>query len=124
MVAKALLHKLHVHTARLRSVVVTPDNLRLVSCSDDGTIRVWNLAEVTSRESQSGRGSLSNLALVHRKDGWLVGPSDELLLWVPKDYIGNLTIDGTTLIAKHTVTLTVPEGGVCDGTNWTTCWRG
>jgi len=124
METKAMLHKLHGHTAAIRSVVVTPDNLRLVSCSEEGTIRVWNLAEVTSPESHSGRGPLSNPSLSRRKDGWLVGPSDELLLWVPKDYINNLAIDGTTLIAKHTVALTVPEGGICDGTNWTACWRG
>jgi len=123
MVTKALLHKLHGHTAVIRSVVVTADNLRLVSCSDDGTIRIWNLAEVTSPESQYGGNPLPNLSLARRNDGWLVGPSDELLLWVPKDYVSNLAIDGTTLIAKHTVTLTVPEGGICDGTNWTACWR-
>ena len=105
---------------------MTPDHLRLVSCSGDGTIRVWDLAEVTLPASQSGRGSLSDLALLRRKDGWLVGASDELLLWVPKDYISHLVIEGTTstLIARHKVVLTIPNGGSCDGTNWTKCWHG
>jgi len=121
---KAILHKLHGHTAAIRSVVVTPDNSRLVSCSDDETIRIWNFAEVASPESQYERGPLPNLSLARRKNGWIVGPADELLLWVPTDYLSYLAIDGTILIAKHTVTLTVPEGGICDGTNWTACWRG
>jgi len=124
METKAILHKLYGHTAGIRSVVVTPENLRLVSCSDDGTIRVWDLADIMSPESQYGGNPLPNLSLARRKDGWFVGPSNELLLWVPKDYVKNLAIYGTTLIAKHTVTLTAPEGGVCDGTNWTACWRG
>jgi len=124
METKIILNKLYGHAAMIRSVVMTPDNLRLVSCSEDGTIRVWNLAEVTSPEMQPRRGPLSNLALVSRKDGWLVGPSDELLLWVPKDYIGNLVIDGVTLISKHKVVVTIPDGGSSDGTSWTACWRG
>jgi len=123
METKAILHKLYGHTDVIRSVVVTPDNLRLVSCSDDGTIRVWNFAEFTSPESQYERSPLAKLSLARRNNGWLVGPAEELLLWVPTDYVGNLAIDGT-LIAKYTVTLTVPKGGICDGTNWTACWCG
>jgi len=121
---KAMQHILHTHGDSIRSVFMTADHLRLVSCSEDGTIRVWNLTEVTLPASQSGRGPLSNLALVHRKGGWLVGASDELLLWVPEHYISNLDINGTTLIAKHKVFLTISDGGSCDGTNWTKCWRG
>ena len=121
---KAIQHRLHAHGAAIRSAFMTPDRLRLVSCSEDGTIRVWNLAEFISPESQSRRGLLYNRNFVRRKDGWLVGPSDELLLWVPKDYSGNLVIEGTTLIAKHKVVLTIPDGGSCDDTNWTACWRG
>jgi len=119
---KAIKHRLHAHGASIRSAFMTLDHLRIVSCSEDGTIRVWDLAKVTLPASQSGRGPFSNL--LRRKDGWLVGPSDELLLWVPKDYLGNLVIEGTTLIAKHKVVLTIPNGGSCDGTNWTKCWRG
>jgi len=120
---RTILHRLHAHGASIRSAFMTPDHLRLVSCSEDGTIRVWNLAEVTLPVSQT---PLSNLALVPREDGWLVGASDELHLWVPQDYINNLVIDGTTetLIAKHKVVLTIPDGGSWDGTNWTKCWRG
>ena len=121
---KAIQHRLHAHGAGIRSAFMTSDHLRLVSCSKDGTIRVWNLAEVTLPASQSGRGPLSNLALLRRNDGWLVGASDELLLWVPKDYINNLAIEGTTLISKHKVVLTIPDGESYDGTNWTKCWRG
>jgi len=121
---KAIKHRLHAHGASIRSALMTSDHLRIVSCSDDGTIRVWNLAQFISPESQPQRGLLSNRNVVRRKNGWLVGPSDELLLWVPKDYISNLVIEGTTLIAKHKVVLTIPDGGSCDGTNWTKCWRG
>jgi len=119
---KTLLRTLYGHTATIKSLAMTSDS-SLVSCSKDGTIRVWNLAEVTSPEMQLGRGSLSNLALLPRKDGWLVGPSDELLLWVPKDYISNLDIGGVTLIAKHKVVVTIPDGGTSDATSWTACWR-
>jgi len=121
---RAIQHRLHAHGAGIRSAFMTPDHLRLVSCSEDETIRAWNLAEVTLPASQSRRGPLSNPALLPRKDGWLVGPSDELLLWVPTDYLNYLVIDGTTLIAKHKVIITVPDGGSCDGLNWTACWRG
>jgi len=123
---KTIQHRLDAHGASIRSAFMTPDHLRLVSCSEDGTIRVWNLAGVTVPVSESGRGPLSNLALLGCEDDWLVGPSDELLLWVPNDYINNLVIGGMieTLIAKYKVVLTIPDGGSCDGTNWTACWSG
>ena len=121
---KEIMHALYGHGSRVRSIVLTADHVRLVSCSEDGTIRVWNLAEISSPKSSPLRSPFSDLSLVRRKDGWLVGPSDELLLWVPKEYIGTLVIDGTTLIAQHEVILTIPDGGSWDGNNWTKCWRG
>jgi len=124
MEKKEILHKLYGHGSRVRSMVLTADHVRLVSCSEDGTIRVWNPAEISSPKSSPQRSPFSDLARVRRKDGWLVGPSDELLLWVPKEYIGNLVIEGTTLIAQHKVVLTIPDGGSWDGTSWMKCWRG
>jgi WD40 repeat protein len=53
------------HTATVTGLVFTPDGQRLASASEDGTIRVWNLADGTELQRfQSSREGLTALVLL------------------------------------------------------------
>ncbi|KAL4078980.1 WD40-repeat-containing domain protein [Scleroderma yunnanense] len=100
------------HTNSVLSVAFSPDGGHIVSASSDHTIRVWGawkdvyaghcLTEDTnySKQIRFPLVSISSLDLhghgdvqspfeniIHlEKDGWIVGPNGELLLWIPPSY--------------------------------------
>ncbi|KAG8692328.1 hypothetical protein FRC08_009843 [Ceratobasidium sp. 394] len=88
-----VLKPLRGHSHAVRSVTFSPDGHRIVSGSDDGTIRVWdpNRSYVTT-ESLSGLGDcllmLTTSEIAHLADpnGWVCGSNSELLLWLPGSY--------------------------------------
>jgi len=110
---------LHGHTQGVRAVVFTPNGRSIVSGGDDGTIRFWDVEAAADDPFHA-------LSCARRENGWLVGPSGELLLWVPQEYQDYLVMGKccTNLIAKHRVFLSADEDGLCGGTDWTECWRG
>ena len=56
-------------------------------------------------------------------DGWLVGSSGELLLWLPLEYRSHIQIQPCSMvIGSHRVVLTAEEG-LHWGEQWTACWR-
>jgi len=58
------------------------------------------------------------------RDGWVVGPSGELLLWIPVAYREYVQLPPcTTMISKHRVVLSADATGLHYGTDWTSCWR-
>jgi len=57
-------------------------------------------------------------------DGWVKGPSGELLLWIPPEYREYLQLPPCTLmISKYRVVLSGDAAGLRYGTDWTSCWR-
>jgi len=116
----SLTSTLHGHHGYVRSIAFTPDGQSIVSGAYDGTIRIWDLATVSSPSSNDLITSLVSTSL---EDGWVLGPSGELLLWVPADYRAYLQIPGRTLvIGKHRVIINA-SGDLHRGENWTKCWR-
>jgi len=114
---------LHGHTQGVRAVLITPDGRSIVSGGDDGTVRFW---DVEAASLPAADDPFHALSCARRENGWLVGPSGELLLWVPQEYQDYLVMGKccTNLIAKHRIFLSADEDGLCGGTDWTECWRG
>jgi len=114
---------LHGHGEDVHSVKFTPDMRSIVSCSSDRTIRIWDIKAacvVLSVDALSPVGALASIGI---SDGWLVGPSGELLLWVPTDYRTYLNVTPCTiLIGQHRVVINDDPRGVYAGERWTSCW--
>ncbi len=53
-----LLHSMEGHSARINAVEVTPDGRRLISASEDRTLRVWDLESGSLVASFTDEGGL------------------------------------------------------------------
>jgi WD40 repeat protein len=90
------------HTSSVTSVAYAPDGIHIISGSWDRSVRVWNLAGVLPKGTATGSPAAnSNDVYPHpdtavqyppnlfpkktfeMRDGWILGPDKELLLWVP-----------------------------------------
>jgi WD40 repeat protein len=91
------------HEDWVRSVSFSPDERRIASGSGDNTIRIWDAqipqcsadflpdrihaSSVSSpsdlRFLQDSEKRYLNLSLTLRKDGWVVGPNAEHIVWIP-----------------------------------------
>ena len=101
------------------------DNGSLVSCSTDGTISVWDVNAARSLPPENTDESFLALFTATLKDGWLKGPSGELLLWVPAEYRSHLRMSPCThRIADKLVSVKTSSVGWHRGQNWTSCWLG
>jgi len=111
------------HGDWVEAVVFMLDGNSIISCGDDRTIRIWNVEFALLLSSQAEHDPFARLSSGSLDDdGWLVGPSGELLLWVPAEYRGFMQLDPCSrLIGPHRVNLTAP-GGVYWGELWTACW--
>jgi len=117
---------LHGHPSRITSVAFTSlsDRLSIVSASYDSTIRKWDVESACRLTSESASNPIAALASAGLEDGWLVGSSGELLLWVPAKYRAHYQTDACTLmIAKTRVFIGVGDSGLHAGLNWTSCCR-
>ena len=115
---------LHGHTGEVNSVVFTSNEQSIISGSDDGTVRVWDVKAACSIASGSCGNAVAALAGAALVDGWLVGSSGELLLWVPAEYRGYLQLPPCTLrIGRSRVVIGVGTSGLHAGSNWSSCWR-
>jgi len=112
------------HTKTIRSVTFTRDGQFIVSGSDDTTVRKWDI-RAACRPSESRNKYLAALASATLKDGWLVGASGELILWVPVEYRMYLVVYPCALrIDRSSVVIGIGDTGLHAGMNWTSCWRG
>lgn len=109
----------------ISSVVFSQDGRLLVTGGDDMTIRLWDLQKVrTLVTAQRERNSMAMLAFAPFKNGWLMSPTNDLLLWVPPEYRERLEVGGhSRIIATHRVVVTADDGVMHQGEQWTRCWR-
>jgi len=115
---------LHGHIDTVRSVALTSDGRFVVSGSEDGTIRVWDVSAARLMTSSSYDDLVLALAATGLKDGWLTLPSGERFAWVPTEYRKYLKSPLCTLIiGKGNITTTIGSSGWHHGGNWTSCWR-
>ncbi|EJD06306.1 WD40 repeat-like protein [Fomitiporia mediterranea MF3/22] len=89
------------HSGGITCVAFSPDSARVVSCSFDGTIRIWAVSSNEGVSASSGETSDNMVALLSTvasgsinegfagwtlaDNGWILGPQNELLLWLPPD---------------------------------------
>jgi len=115
---------LHGHRGRVPSVAFTPCGQSIVSCAHNGTIRVWDIMTACWQQSNGSGDLVTRLTSSGLKDGWLLGPAGELLLWVPEEYRAYLHVPPcTTLIGARCIFVDVGANGLYHGENWTKCWR-
>ena len=113
------------HTNAVLSVAFTPDAQFIISGSVDTTIRKWDVRLACQPALERGNDPVTAFASATLKDGWLVGPSDELILWAPAEYRTYLQAALCVLvIGRSRVVIGVGDGGLHGGSNWTSCWQG
>lgn len=124
------------HTDSVQSVAFSPDGLHVASGSRDHTIRIWDASSdplVPLSFSQHAKhacpqSELFKTARICRailsssdiEDGWVIGPNNELLFWVPPQIRRGLCWPRTKAIlgaTMHTLDLSTFEHGAM----WTRC---
>jgi len=97
-----------------------------VSAASGGVIRFWDVKDTCSLALRAEHDSVVRLANAELKDGWLVGPSGELLLWVPTNYQYHLQFASypMTVVGQRRIVVTVDDRGLNWGDDWHACWRG
>jgi len=113
------------HGGMVSDVTFTPDGQYIVSCSDDETIRVWDVEQACASSSRSDNDIIMALAPTGlNSDGWLLGQSGELLLWVPPEYRAYLHVPPCTMvIGKRRIVITTDDRRLYHGEDWTACWN-
>lgn len=106
------------HNDRILSVAVTPDGHSVVSASTKSAIRVWDRSRAAMTCPVSDGNAVAVLDVVISDNGWLQGPSGELLLWVPTKYHKYLY----GLRGSPRVVISIGESGWHRGESWTACW--
>jgi len=112
------------HTQAVTSVVFTNDAQLIISGSADITIRKWDVRVACQPVSERGNDPVTALASATLTDGWLMGSSGELILWVPAEYRAYLQVTPCILVVgRSRVVIGVDYSGLHAGLNWTPCWR-
>jgi len=105
------------------AMAFSADGSSLISCSSDTMIRIWDVEAALSLSSSTSDDLATKLAYTKLKDGWLLGSSGELLLWVPEEYRDYLHIPPyTNVTGQRRVSVMPGSGNVFRGENWTSCW--
>jgi WD40 repeat protein len=70
-----LLNTLKGHTDYVYSVAITPDGTKIVSGSDDNTIKVWDLNNGSNTFSSKFDSSISSIAISTKRNIFVFGNS-------------------------------------------------
>jgi len=98
------------------SATFTPNDQYIVSGSGDKRIYIWTLSQL---HPSPPKGIVDAAKTTTSFDGWLKGPSGELLLWVPTQY--HQFMFGLQNPARR-IDIAVGEVGYHRGESWTSCW--
>jgi len=120
-----LIARLSGHQDVILSLSCTPDSRSIISSSWDRTIRTWDIEAAMSVSSDPLMSPVHLLASVTLEDGWLKGPSGELLLWVPPDYGAYICAPPyTRVMGRQRVEISGEAEDLHAGERWSSCWRG
>jgi WD40 repeat protein len=71
------------HSGDVRSVAFFPDGKQIMSASEDGTIRVWDVESLDERGEMDGWQVKQWYDRVDASGYWIFGPEGEYLFWPP-----------------------------------------
>lgn len=122
------------HTDSVLRLAISPDGRQITSLSSDRSVRVWDLRLDKASSAQSPEDvvlrddelqyptSIFPSSGFNSKDGWILGSSGELLLWIPHEHRRGLRGPGVRLLGEPITELSF-EHFKC-GTEWTKCYNG
>jgi WD40 repeat protein len=135
-IGEAFSWKFKGHTGPVTSVAFSPDGKRIVSGSADKTIRVWNvetyeieptskgyLNETRNTQVSSKMDLCFDPMLTSFKDdsmlvnGWIIGPNEELLFWLPPSLRARLWWPRNTAVISK-VSTKLDFTSFCHGNSW------
>ncbi|KAF8268106.1 WD40-repeat-containing domain protein [Lactarius quietus] len=122
----------HGHSGEVTSVAFSPDGQHIVSGSRDKTICVWNaMTEETVAGPFHGHSDWTKETEITEQvsfisqskidyEGWICGPNDELLMWIPPLHRTGLHRPSNVWVAdKHETCLDLST--FVHGHSWNTC---
>jgi WD40 repeat protein len=143
---EAVLKSLYGHTDSVISVSFSPNGMCIASASFDGTIRLWDVSSNTNSTNSTMinnqilpvkfssnpnhalpvvedllRGTDPGIAFSITEDGWILGPMDELLFWVPLEYRRGLWWPRTKVIVGSPIT-NIDLSRMVHGSSWSKCY--
>ncbi|CAE6422691.1 unnamed protein product [Rhizoctonia solani] len=115
----------------------SPDGSHVASCSDDCTIRFWDVSSCKpnppSNPVTDAVGNEAGSSGLHRddaigswllnEDGWVVDSKDCRLVWVPSDLRNNLLCPPNDVIISEGGSFELKFDGVMLGENWVHCYQ-
>ncbi|KAI0032879.1 WD40-repeat-containing domain protein [Vararia minispora EC-137] len=125
------------HDGPVTSVIFSGDGLQLVTGSSDSTLRTWNVHAIMKPQLRSnmpdnahgqviprGQNDIRHLSL-SEDCSWVLGPSGELIFWVPPEYRPYFQCPPCQLLTSphsRRVLVDFSQCGTAHGTNWTQCY--
>ena len=101
------------HKGDVRSVAISNDGERVVSCSYDDTIRVWDLRQM--------HGPFKNDDQVPDTNGWVKGENGELVFWVPRMHRHSFYAPRNVIVIGRHVT-GINYSRIRLGKDWKNCY--
>ena len=90
----------------VRIVEYFPDGNRFASGSSDGTIRIWSIPK-------------EDIEWNMRKDGWIIGKNNELLIWIPNELRHTVIMSTCSLTINCPFETKLDFSGHFEGRSWT-----
>ena len=124
------------HSSFVNCVSFSSDSNRVASCSDDKTIRFWELSTLKERSAidkettnvlaksstvkDQGNGLFTD-GCKRDKDGWVSGEKGELLFWIPSHNTSLRWPSNRKVIGEGETEIDCDD--VCWGDKWTECYK-
>ena len=136
--AGVVLQQLNGHTRRVNSVAFSHDDSRIVSCSNDMSVRVWDASKGAALQQFNGHtvsdSEVKSIWLwdemhhgvfwTSNMDGWIVSlPIQDRLMWIPQGIRNIIHHPYNSLIISQAGYGYIDFHGCNLGTKWVKCYK-